>query len=302
MADNMIIASCNINIKEGQLLSLNLVLSEVKLAQRHLEQIPQDYKYQSAAAYHVDTSGSTEEGDGDLDNDPAALQAHIAKKQLAQAAHLRKEAGAAVHPHVADAADGAAVDAVEAVAADAEAVRAVPLAQDTRFRVHPGNLPEDECWHHDLTAEQANINALEKKLADASAKVKDREARCQHEKAQYVANKTDDLYTVSFVCWDPSQDIPSDTYSTICLNVTQNREYLKGAAIDSARPIDIQNEEELAQLTCCPNVFLEGIIPRSMEVPAATCSFPTIDVYGRPVVLKTQRKGILHKKATSKVI
>eukprot|EP00961_Rhodomonas_salina_P018638 250836-Rhodomonas_salina.1 len=39
-----------------------------------------------------------------------------------------------------------------------------------------------------------------------------------------------------------------------------------------------------------------------MEVPAATCSFPTIDVYGRPVVLKTQGKGILHKKATSKVI
>eukprot|EP00961_Rhodomonas_salina_P302080 3940719-Rhodomonas_salina.1 len=128
MADNMIIASSNINIKEGQQLSLNPVLSAVKLAQRHLEQISQDYKDQSASAYHIDTSGSTKEGDGDLDNNPTALQAHIAKKQ--------QEAGAAVHPHVVDAADGAAVDTVEAVAADTEAVRAVPLALDTCFRVH----------------------------------------------------------------------------------------------------------------------------------------------------------------------
>eukprot|EP00961_Rhodomonas_salina_P063938 859292-Rhodomonas_salina.1 len=81
MADNMIIASLNINIKEGQPISLNLMLSEVKLEQRHLEQIPADYKDQSVLAYHVDTPGSTEEADGDINNDPTALQAHIAKKQ-----------------------------------------------------------------------------------------------------------------------------------------------------------------------------------------------------------------------------
>eukprot|EP00961_Rhodomonas_salina_P078414 1054114-Rhodomonas_salina.1 len=57
------------------------MLSAVKLVQRHLEQIPADYKDPSASAYHVDTSGSTEEADGDIINDPTALQAHIAKKQ-----------------------------------------------------------------------------------------------------------------------------------------------------------------------------------------------------------------------------
>eukprot|EP00961_Rhodomonas_salina_P172498 2326040-Rhodomonas_salina.1 len=51
MADNMIIASSNLNIKEGQPLSLNLVLSAVKLAQCHLEQIPADYKDPSASTY-----------------------------------------------------------------------------------------------------------------------------------------------------------------------------------------------------------------------------------------------------------
>eukprot|EP00961_Rhodomonas_salina_P090982 1224436-Rhodomonas_salina.1 len=49
MADNMIIASSNLNIKEGQQLSLSLVLSAVKLVQRHLEQIPADYKDPSAS-------------------------------------------------------------------------------------------------------------------------------------------------------------------------------------------------------------------------------------------------------------
>eukprot|EP00961_Rhodomonas_salina_P199671 2693341-Rhodomonas_salina.1 len=186
MADNMIIASSNLrlNIKEKQLLSLNLVLSVVKLAQHHLELIPQNYKDPSLSAFHVKAFRSTGEGDGDLDNDPTVLQAHITKKQL-------------------------------------------------------------------------------------------------------------------FASWDQSHDIPPNAYSTICLNVTQIGECLKKAAVDSASPIDIQNEEELAQLTCGPNVFLEGIIPGFMEVPAATCSSPTINVYGRLVV---KGKGILHKKATSKVI
>eukprot|EP00961_Rhodomonas_salina_P055471 745548-Rhodomonas_salina.1 len=39
-----------------------------------------------------------------------------------------------------------------------------------------------------------------------------------------------------------------------------------------------------------------------MEVPAAECSFPTIDSYCKPVVLQTKGKGILHRTATSKVI
>eukprot|EP00961_Rhodomonas_salina_P018639 250836-Rhodomonas_salina.2 len=272
MADNMIIASSNINIKEGQLLSLNLVLSAVKLAQHHLEQIPQDYKDPSASAYHIDTSGSMEEADGDLDNDPAALQAHIAKKQ--RAAHIAAENKRAWWRHEQLTFERRSEQQCTHTGRTLRMERRWTLRRPWRrtqrlsgqylwhgIPVHPGNQPEVECWHHDLTAEQANIDALEKKLAAASAKAKDREALRQHEKAQYVANKTDDLYTVSFARWDPSQDIPSEAYSTICLNVTQNREYLKGAAVDSASPIDIQNEEELAQLTCSPNVFLEGIIP-----------------------------------------
>eukprot|EP00961_Rhodomonas_salina_P064082 861270-Rhodomonas_salina.1 len=39
-----------------------------------------------------------------------------------------------------------------------------------------------------------------------------------------------------------------------------------------------------------------------MEVPSAACSFPTVNIYSRPVVVRTKGKGILHKKATFKVI
>eukprot|EP00961_Rhodomonas_salina_P151991 2046140-Rhodomonas_salina.4 len=116
-------------------------------------------------------------------------------------------------------------------------------------------------------------------------------------------NKEDEVYTYGLSRWDPSHEIPTASYSTICLNVRHSSEYLQGAAVDSASPIDIQNDAEQAQLTCRPNVFLEGINRGAMEVPAAACSFPTIDgVHCRPVVLTTKGKGILHTKATSKVI
>eukprot|EP00961_Rhodomonas_salina_P201444 2717646-Rhodomonas_salina.1 len=39
-----------------------------------------------------------------------------------------------------------------------------------------------------------------------------------------------------------------------------------------------------------------------MEVPTATCSFPTIDQYCNAVVIRTKGKGILYQGATSKVI
>eukprot|EP00961_Rhodomonas_salina_P099123 1333127-Rhodomonas_salina.1 len=115
-------------------------------------------------------------------------------------------------------------------------------------------------------------------------------------------NKEDEVYTYGLSWWDPSHEIPAASYSTICLNVRHSRKYLQGAAVDSASPIDIQNDAEQAQLTCWPNVFLEGINSGAMEVPAAACSFPTINVHCRPVVLTTKGKGILHTKATSKVI
>eukprot|EP00961_Rhodomonas_salina_P249976 3378747-Rhodomonas_salina.1 len=326
MADNMIIASHNINIKEGQQLSLNLVLSAVKLAQCHLEQIPADYKDLSAAAYHVDTSGSTKEADGDINNDPTALQAHIAKKQ--RVLHLmqhqqNKTQGAAggtvATPNKGGRSGGAPASCGHGgwcccgrcstssgglgggTAGGGYPFQPASRACNTCGKFHQGNPPEEECWQRNLAAEQIKLDALQQKLTAAAAKAKDREEQRQHHKAQYIVNKTDDIYTVSFSRWDPTQEISPQAYSTICLNVTQSSEYLKGAAVDSASPINIQNEDELAQLTCGANVFLKGIIPGAMEVPAASCSFPTIDIYGRPVVLRTKGKGILHTKATSKV-
>eukprot|EP00961_Rhodomonas_salina_P088756 1194007-Rhodomonas_salina.1 len=74
-----------------------------------------------------------------------------------------------------------------------------------------------------------------------------------------LQNKQDDTYTYGVAHWDPSHDIPNAAYSTICLNVKHSHEYLKGTAVDSASPIDIQNDTDQAQLTCGLNVFLEGI-------------------------------------------
>eukprot|EP00961_Rhodomonas_salina_P071491 960024-Rhodomonas_salina.1 len=74
-----------------------------------------------------------------------------------------------------------------------------------------------------------------------------------------LQNKQDDTYTYGVAHWDPSHDIPNAAYSTICLNVKHSREYLKGTAVDSASPIDIQNSTDQVQLTCGLNVFLEGI-------------------------------------------
>eukprot|EP00961_Rhodomonas_salina_P245023 3311098-Rhodomonas_salina.2 len=145
----------------------------------------------------------------------------------------------------------------------------VSRACNTCCKFHQGNPPEEECWQRDLAAEQVKLDALQEKLTAAAAKAKDREEQRQHHKAQYIANKTDDIYTVAFANWDPTQNISPESCSTICLNVTQSNEHLKGAAVYSASPIDIQNEDELVQLTCGPNVFLEGIIPGSTEVPAA---------------------------------
>eukprot|EP00961_Rhodomonas_salina_P219220 2963554-Rhodomonas_salina.2 len=91
-------------------------------------------------------------------------------------------------------------------------------------------------------------------------------------------------------------------YTTICLNVTQSNAHAKGAAVDSASPIDIQNDHGQANLTFGDSVFLEGIRKGSLEVPSTKCVFPTVDCYGNAVVLETKRKGILFYAATSKVI
>eukprot|EP00961_Rhodomonas_salina_P044902 603096-Rhodomonas_salina.1 len=58
-----------------------MVQNAIKLAQRHLEGIPGDYKEPVTPAPHIN---APDEGD-DMDQDPAVLQAHIAKKQKALA-------------------------------------------------------------------------------------------------------------------------------------------------------------------------------------------------------------------------
>eukprot|EP00961_Rhodomonas_salina_P129889 1749457-Rhodomonas_salina.1 len=51
-----------------------------------------------------------------------------------------------------------------------------------------------------------------------------------------------------------------------------------------------------------PGLFLEGAVPGAVEVQLATCSFPTIDAHGNPIVLETQGCGIYYKDATSKIV
>eukprot|EP00961_Rhodomonas_salina_P285169 3853295-Rhodomonas_salina.2 len=165
-----------------------------------------------------------------------------------------------------------------------------------------GCQPEENCYQCDVASESKKLDKLEERQSAAVARSQDKEEQRQHHRAQYVGNKTDDKYTVSFTSWDPTQIIDPLLYTTICLNVKQSKQYLEGAAVDSASPIDIQNNGKLARLTCTPNVFLEGITPGTMEGPAAECTFLMINTYGQPVVLRTKGKGILHAKATLKVI
>eukprot|EP00961_Rhodomonas_salina_P090799 1221872-Rhodomonas_salina.1 len=54
-----------------------MVQNAIKLVQRHLKGIPGDYKEPATPTYHV----NVKEEDVDMDQDPVALQAHIAKKQ-----------------------------------------------------------------------------------------------------------------------------------------------------------------------------------------------------------------------------
>eukprot|EP00961_Rhodomonas_salina_P213282 2880714-Rhodomonas_salina.1 len=100
-------------------------------------------------------------------------------------------------------------------------------------RKHPcpkGSGPlEENCYQRDITSEHKKLDELKERQRAAAARSRDKEEQCQHHRAQYA------------------------------------RQYLEGAAVDSVSPIDIQNDGELANLTCAPNVFLEGIIPGTME-------------------------------------
>eukprot|EP00961_Rhodomonas_salina_P162014 2182407-Rhodomonas_salina.1 len=167
-------------------------------------------------------------------------------------------------------------------------------------KFHPGNPQGDSCFHRNLDAEQEKLDTLKQQKQAASERAKDRQEQKLYQQVQFITNKTGDECLLSAARWDPTHTIHPSSYSTICLNVRQSYEYLNGAAVDSASPIDIQNDEDQVRLTCGPSVFLEGIIPGAAEVPASECSFPTIDIYSKQVVFKTKGKGILHKRATSK--
>eukprot|EP00961_Rhodomonas_salina_P012370 166633-Rhodomonas_salina.1 len=273
----------------GSPISFTMVQSAVKLAQRHLEEIPGDYKEPITLTLHVDT---TEVEDG-MDEDPVALQAHIAKKEKVLVV-LQKQSG--TEPTQGQSAGqgcfggrggrGCTQLGRGGLRGGGRGGRGggtggggngsdYPFQNSGRActiccKTHPGSPQEDECFHRYIDAEMAKLKALEEKKRAATERAKERQEQRQYQRTQYVVNKTDDT--------------------------------LNGAAVDLASPIDIQNDEDQVQLTCAPNVFLEGIIPGATEVPAAECAFPTIDIYGRPVVLCTKGKGILHKKATSKVI
>lgn len=77
IVDNFIFQNHNFVTSSGTPISLLMVQSAIKLAQRHLEGIPGDYKEPATPTYHIDTK----EEDVDMDQDPVALQAHITKKQ-----------------------------------------------------------------------------------------------------------------------------------------------------------------------------------------------------------------------------
>eukprot|EP00961_Rhodomonas_salina_P256172 3462086-Rhodomonas_salina.1 len=145
---------------------------------------------------------------------------------------------------------------------------------------HPGDPPEDHCYKRDVKAAREALDALEAEQRAAMARAKDRaEQKSKTLTAHFTSeSKTDEVYLVSCSPWTLSTTPPPNYFNfEICLNVRQATGQPLGAAIDSASPIDIQNQKDLAKLTFCPSVFLEGIRHCTVEVLTAECSFPTIN-------------------------
>ncbi len=55
---------------------------------------------------------------------------------------------------------------------------------------HPGEPPEDNCWHRDIDTERAKMDALEAKLTAGAERTKDRQEKSQHQNTQFVGNQT----------------------------------------------------------------------------------------------------------------
>eukprot|EP00961_Rhodomonas_salina_P017199 231392-Rhodomonas_salina.1 len=283
-------------------ISVQIVESAIKLAQRHLQLVPADYKPPTATPVML---VMTKEEAMEINSNLEALREHVSQKQKVLSVLEKAENDKNKTPGPGRGGGGTRGKGSCCGGSGSDRNAEWSVCSVCNWK-HPGpkggGQPEENCYQRDVVSERKKLDELEERQRAAAARSRDKEEQRQHHRAQYVGNKTDDKYTVSFARWDPTQIIDPQSYTTICLNVKQSKQYLEGAAVDSASPIDIQNDGELARLTCTPNVFLEGITPGTTEVPAAECTFPTIDAYGQPVVLRTKGKGILHAKATEKVI
>eukprot|EP00961_Rhodomonas_salina_P000246 3215-Rhodomonas_salina.2 len=141
----------------------------------------------------------------------------------------------------------------EAQAQPAEATTVDEVAKEEDAEAQLAS-PSPMLAGHAMDAEMTVLLELASKKEAAQARTAVRKEQEQHAcTVAFTTNKTDDEYKLSFSRWDPLHIIPADAYPTICLNVKQSGEYLKGAAVDLASPIDIQNDLEQAQLTCKPN-------------------------------------------------
>eukprot|EP00961_Rhodomonas_salina_P278961 3768595-Rhodomonas_salina.1 len=161
-------------------------------------------------------------------------------------------------------------------------------------KTHAGDQTESKCFQLDITAERKELDELEKHQTE----MKERREKAHHHSMGFMKSQInrDSDYVVSVSQWLPSTRIPQSDYTTTTLSVQQSKRDAtdpeNGAAVDSASPIEIQTDPEFATLTAEPNLYLDGIVHCTTEVPQAICRFPTVDSKGKPVILETKGKGI----------
>eukprot|EP00961_Rhodomonas_salina_P287847 3888962-Rhodomonas_salina.1 len=96
--------------------------------------------------------------------------------------------------------------------------------------------------------------------------MKERREKVHHHCVGFMKSQInrDSDYVVSVSQWLPNTSISQSDYTTITLHVQQSQcdatDPENSAAVDSASPLEIQTDPELAMLTAEPNLYLDCIV------------------------------------------
>eukprot|EP00961_Rhodomonas_salina_P160885 2166256-Rhodomonas_salina.1 len=275
-----------------QLAENHVITNAMTLVQLHLKHAREEPEAAPPPITTLSTGARRfEEINLDEEKDALALQADISKRQQALAVLQTKPGSEDAEEEGEVEAAVAAEEELRVAVADTQAVT-LPTNESMHHLLHAP--PWGHCYKCYVKAVLEALDTLEVEQRAATARAKDRAEQKSKTLTEHFTSesKTNEVYLVLCSPWTLfTTPPPNDFNFEICLNVSQatGQPLRLGAAVDSASPIDIQNQKDLAKLTFCQSIFLEGI---------RECSFPTINQYCNPVILKLKGKGIFYKPAT----